>query len=54
MLNTMMELYDLEANSGETKNLAKVNPEEVDRILKIMNSARTESEMIILGNGADL
>ena len=49
--NAMMELYDLEADPGERKNLAKENPEVVDRILKIMRSARTDSEIFKFGKG---
>ncbi|MGJ8655227.1 MAG: arylsulfatase [Akkermansiaceae bacterium] len=43
--DAMMELYDLEVDPGETKNLAKGNPEVVERILKAMNTARTDSEV---------
>lgn len=43
--NAMMELYDLLVDPGETKNLAKENPEVVERILKIMKSARTDSDL---------
>lgn len=37
-----IELYDLQADAGETKNLAAQNPDLVTRAEQLMNSARTE------------
>ncbi|MCK4872927.1 MAG: sulfatase-like hydrolase/transferase [Phycisphaerales bacterium] len=42
--NAPIELYDLETDIGETKNLADQHPEIVHKIARIMQSARTESE----------
>ncbi|MBL4884398.1 MAG: arylsulfatase [Planctomycetaceae bacterium] len=40
-----IELYDLEADPGETKNLAEVNSEIVEKIKDIMKSQHTNSEL---------
>lgn len=42
------ELYDLDQDRSETNNVAGENPEVVARIAKIMESARTESELFPL------
>ena len=49
--NAQMKLFDLESDPGEKNNLAVENPEVVDRILKIMNSARTDSELFKFNQG---
>ena len=41
---TTTELYDLSNDIGEENNVAAENPEIVAELLKLMNSARTESE----------
>ena len=37
-----VELYDLKADAGETKDLASANPQVVAEAVKMMASARTE------------
>ena len=43
-----IELYNLEEDTGETLNIAVEHPEVVTRIIDIMKSARTESELFPL------
>lgn len=48
MLNpeqTTTELFDLSKDIGEEKNVAAGNPEIIEELIKLMNSARTESEV---------
>ncbi|MEN8661201.1 MAG: arylsulfatase [Lentimonas sp.] len=47
--NRQMELYDLEKDPGETKNLAAAYPEVVQAIRAIMKQARTPSELFQFG-----
>ncbi len=42
---TTTELFDLSKDIGEEKNVAAENPEIVEKLIKLMNSARTESEV---------
>ncbi len=42
---TTTELYDLSKDIGEKNNLAKKHPEIVKELIKLMESARTESEV---------
>jgi arylsulfatase A-like enzyme len=42
---TTTELYNISEDIGEENNVAEENPEKVDALLEIMNSARTESEI---------
>ena len=42
---TTTELYDLSIDLGEENNVAAENPEIVDELMQLMNSARTESEI---------
>lgn len=42
---TTTELYNLVTDPGEGNNVAKENPEIVQELMKLMNSARTESEI---------
>jgi hypothetical protein len=44
-----MKLFDLEADPGEQNNVASAHPETVERILGIMNKARTHSEIFTFG-----
>jgi arylsulfatase A-like enzyme len=44
-----MKLFDLEADPGEQNNVAANHPETVERILGIMNKARTHSEIFTFG-----
>ena len=41
-----LELYDLETDRGETKNVAAEHPEVVERLTKLANAARED-----LGDG---
>jgi arylsulfatase A-like enzyme len=45
------ELYDLEEDRGETRELSQANPEVVRRITRVMTEARTESELFPLVRG---
>ena len=42
---TTSELYDLSKDIGEENNVAAENPEVVNELMKLMHSARTESEV---------
>ena len=42
---TTVELYNLSADIGEENNVAEKNPEIVDELMNLLNSARTESEV---------
>lgn len=44
-----MKLFDLEADPGEQKDVAEAHPETVEQIRKIMDSARTHSEIFTFG-----
>jgi len=39
-----LELYDLKADPGETKNIAAQHPEEIGKIEAYLKTARTESK----------
>jgi len=43
-LDEPIELYDVEVDVGETKDLSSEHPELVRRIEDLMHTARTESE----------
>lgn len=45
MEQTSTELFDLSKDIGEEKNVAEENPEIVEELIKLMNSARTDSEV---------
>ena len=44
-LETTTELFNLSEDISEENNLADQNPEKVEELLKLMDSARTESEI---------
>ena len=50
-VNSPIELYDVEADIGETNDVADGNPEVVERIAEIMVSGRTPSELFPLVRG---
>ena len=48
-----LSLYDLEADLGETTNVAKQNPDEVARLLKLVEKGREEiGDYNVIGKGA--
>jgi arylsulfatase A-like enzyme len=51
---TRTELYKLSNDVSEENNLAAEHPEKVKELLKIMNSARTDSEIFTFNSGTYL
>ena len=47
--NTTTELYNLVNDPGEENNVAEENPEITANMLKLMESARTDSEVFTFG-----
>jgi len=47
--NPTFELYNLEDDLAETTNLADKNPKQAKKLKKIMDAARTESELFNFG-----
>ena len=47
--NPTFELYNLKNDPGETNNLTEKNPKQAKKLEKIINSARTESELFNFG-----